>query len=131
MWGKVIDTGWFEWDIAVYCDWGLILKIVTAQEEHGQGKRLIRIRYCLGPTASMKALALFSVVAFAVGVVPYPTATIAAAGLSLVLGVRAWRRGLVAASRVIALFGTEAQRLQMIACSTVSQPASRFDEIQQ
>ena len=53
-WGKVIDTGWFEWDIAVYCDWGLILKIVTAQEEHGQGKRLIRIRYCLGPTASMK-----------------------------------------------------------------------------
>ena len=37
-WGKVLDTGWFEWDMAVYCDWGLILKVVTVQEEHGQGQ---------------------------------------------------------------------------------------------
>ena len=62
-WGKVLDTGWFEWDMAVYCDSGLILKVVTAQEEHGQGKRLIRIRYQLGPTARLRVIGAVSLVA--------------------------------------------------------------------
>ena len=48
-WGRVLDTGWCDWDMAVYCDSGLILKVVTAQEDHGRGRRLIRIRYQLGP----------------------------------------------------------------------------------
>ena len=38
-WGKMLDTGWLDWDISVYCDSGLVLKVVTVQEEHGQGKR--------------------------------------------------------------------------------------------
>ena len=104
-WGKVLDTGWFDWDLAVYCDWGLLLKVVTVQEDHGQGKRLIRIRFQLGPTARMKLLIVVSLVVLAVIVVPYPRVAIASAAVMMSVGARSWGRGLAAASRVIALFG--------------------------
>ena len=83
---RVLDTGWFEWDLAVYCDSGLILKVVTVQEEHGQGKRLIRIRYRLAPTARLRVIGAVSLVALAVVALPYPRVAMAAA--ALVLGSR-------------------------------------------
>ena len=33
--GKIIDSGWFDWDLCVYCGPGVVLKVATAQEEHG------------------------------------------------------------------------------------------------
>ena len=89
-WGKVLDTGWFEWDMAVYCDSGLILKVVTVQEEHGQGKRLIRVRFQLGPTARLKVIGAVSLVGVAIAAVLYPRAAMIATALLLALGVRAW-----------------------------------------
>src|SRR5262249_14764723 len=84
-WGRVVDTGWFEGDLAVYCDSGLIPKVVTAQEEHGQGRRLIRVRYRLAPTARLCAIAAVGLVGLAVVGLPYPrvamAATIAVLGL--------------------------------------------------
>ena len=85
-WGRVLDTGWFEWDLAVYCGSGLILRVVTAQEEHGQGKRLIRIRYRLAPTARLGVICGVSLVALAIVALPYPRMAMAAAALVLGLG---------------------------------------------
>ena len=104
-WGKVLDTGWFDWDMAVYCDSGLILKVVTVQEEHGQGKRLIRIRYQLGPTARMKVARRGQPRRARDCRRDLSPVAMAAAALLLGLGVRAWVRGLAAATRLIALFG--------------------------
>ena len=123
-WGRVLDTGWFEWDMAVYCDSGLILKVVTAQEEHGQGKRLIRIRYQLGPTARLRVIGAVSLVALAVVALPYPRVAMGAAALVLGLGVRAWVRGLAAATRVIALFRAEAHQMHLIDCPEETRPPS-------
>jgi hypothetical protein len=123
-WGKVLDTGWFDWDMAVYCDSGLILKVVTAQEEHGQGKRLIRIRYQLGPTARLRVIGALSIVALAVVALPYPRVGMGAAAVVLGLGVRAWMRGLAAATRVIALFRAQAHRLHLIDCPEETQAPS-------
>ena len=64
--GQVARHGWFDWDIVVYCDSGLILKVVTVQEEHGQGKRLIRIRFQLCPTARLKVIGEVSMIAVAI-----------------------------------------------------------------
>jgi GT2 family glycosyltransferase len=138
-WGRVLDTGWLEWDMAVYCDSGLVLKVVTAQEEHGQGKRLIRIRYHLGPTARIKVLAAVSAVALAAVSVPYPRIALAAVALMLALIARAWARGLASAIRVVALFRGLANQLNLIACpespqsesesalsGDASEPASNF-----
>ena len=123
-WGKVLDTGWFEWDMAVYCDSGLILKVVTVQEEHGQGKRLIRIRYQLGPTARLRVIGAVSIVALAVVALPYPRVAMGAAALVLGLGVRAWVRGLAAATRVIALFRAQAHQMHLIDCPEETRPPS-------
>ncbi len=121
-WAKLLDTGWCDWDLAVYCDSGLIVKVVTAQEEHSQGKRLIRIRYRLGPTAGMNVLAAVTLIALAVVATPYPRVAIAAGALLLGFGTRAWVRGLTAESRVIDLFRTQAQRMKLIACPEETQP---------
>ncbi len=121
-WAKFLDTGWCDWDLAVYCDSGLIVKVVTAQEEHGQGKRLIRIRYRLGPTAGMNVLAAVTLTALAVVAAPYPRVAIVAAALLLGFGTRTWLRGLTAESRVIDLFRTQAQRMNLIACAEETQP---------
>jgi hypothetical protein len=123
-WGRVLDTGWFEWDLAVYCGSGLILRVVTAQEEHGQGKRLIRIRYRLAPTARLGVICAVSIVAVAVVALPYPRMAMGAAALVLGLGVRAWVRGLAAATRVIALFRAEAHRIHLIDCPEEDRPPS-------
>jgi O-antigen biosynthesis protein len=116
-WGKMLDTGWLEWDMAVYCDSGLILKVVTVQEEHGQGKRLIRVRYQLGPTARLRAVGAVGVVALAIVALTYPRVTLAAAALLLALGARAWVRGLHAATRVISLFAAQARAMHLIECA--------------
>jgi hypothetical protein len=103
-WGRVLDTGWCEWDIAVYCASGLILKVVTAQEDHGRGRRLIRIRYQLGPTARLRVIGAVSLVALEVVALTYPRLALGAAAVVLGLSARAWVRGLAEATRVIALF---------------------------
>jgi GT2 family glycosyltransferase len=123
-WGKLLDTGWFEWDIVVYCDAGLILKVVTVQEEHGQGKRLIRIRFQLGPTARLKVIGAVSMIAVAIVAALYPRVAMIATALILALGVRAWVRGLAAATRAIALFRAQAHQMHLIDCVEEAQPRS-------
>jgi hypothetical protein len=89
---------------------------VTAQEEHGQGRRLIRVRYRLAPTARLRVIAAVSLVGLALVAVPYPRAAMGAAALVLGLGVRAWARGLAAAARVIALFRAQAHQMHLSDC---------------
>ncbi len=120
-WGKMLDTGWLDWDLSVYCDSGLVLKVVTVQEEHGQGKRMIRIRFQLVPSARLRVVATVSLVALALVALTYPRVAMAAAALALALGVRAWVRGLSAAARVVTLFGALAQELNLIPCSEAPQ----------
>ncbi len=120
-WGKMLDTGWLDWDISVDCESGLVLKIVTVQEDHGQGKRVIRIRYQLVFSDRLRVIAAVSVVAWAAVALTYPRAAMAAAALAIVLGVRAWVRGLSAGSRVVTMFGALAQELNLIPCSQPAQ----------
>ncbi len=130
-WGKLLDTGWLDWDISVYCDSGLVLKVVTVQEEHGQGKRMIRIRYQLVPSARLRVLGAVSVVVLAVVAFSFPPVAMAAVILALALGVRAWVRGLSAAARVVTMFGDLAQNLNLIPCSLAAQseiPSENFSQ---
>jgi hypothetical protein len=54
----------------------------------------------------------------------YPRVAMGAAALVLGLGVRAWARGLAAATRVIALFRAEAHQLHLIDCPEETRPPS-------
>jgi GT2 family glycosyltransferase len=55
-WGKTIDSGWSEWDLEIYCHAWTVVQVSTAQEEHGQGRRLIRVRYRLRTDGYAKIL---------------------------------------------------------------------------
>jgi hypothetical protein len=115
-WGKVLDSGWSRWDVEVYCGSGLLLKILTAQEEHGSGRRLVRVRYRVTPTGLHKLAALTVLTGTAASALTYPwlgagLALLAAAGIAV-----AWCSALRAASRVMRLFDVVAQRLGMLSC---------------
>jgi hypothetical protein len=71
----------------------------------------------LGPTARLRVIGAVSIVALAVVALSYPQVATGAAALVLGLGVRAWVRGLAAATRVIALFGAQAHRMHLIDCT--------------
>jgi hypothetical protein len=60
-WGKTIDEGWSNWDLEIFCHPWTVVQVSTAQEEHGNGKRVIRIRYRLRTEGYTKVLlALFA-----------------------------------------------------------------------
>ena len=54
--GQGDRLGWSDWDLEVYCHPWTVVQVCTAQEDHGGGKRLIRVRYRLRPSGYMKAL---------------------------------------------------------------------------
>ena len=55
-WTKTIDTGWERWDLDVLCHPWAVARITTVQEEHGGGKRLVRVRYAARPSGYLRVL---------------------------------------------------------------------------
>jgi hypothetical protein len=89
--GKTIDTGWTNADLEVFHDPWKVVKICTAQEEHGGGNRLIRIRYRHRLGGLTKAIALLGVIAAFVGLnVGLPVALACLAGVTVGLVAARW-----------------------------------------
>src|SRR5262249_55492454 len=55
-WGKILDCGWSDWDIEIYCHPWTVVQVCTAQESHGGNKCLIRVRYRLRPSGYTKII---------------------------------------------------------------------------
>jgi hypothetical protein len=68
------------------------------------------------------------VVAVASLAMRYPLVAMAVGALFLGLGVRAWARGLAAATRVIGLFHAQAQAMDLIECRDEAQPRASSAE---
>ncbi|MBU6309059.1 MAG: glycosyltransferase [Planctomycetes bacterium] len=49
-WGVTLDTGWSDWDAEIFGHPWTCVRVTSVQEEHGEGKRLVRLRYRFGPT---------------------------------------------------------------------------------
>ncbi len=111
--GRVIDSGWFNWDIGVYCQPGIVLKVATVQEDHGGGRRLVRVRYRLSITpwfawSGLAGLLILAAVGSPWAVVP---------GIAVIgLFGRLWWLAGQTASRVVALFDVLAAELGMVPC---------------
>jgi hypothetical protein len=108
-WGTVLDSGWADWDLEVhYHPWTLV-RVCTAQEDHGASKHLIRVRFELRPTAFTWLLTALGLAASALVLGVHPVAS--AIGFTLVLAalLAAWRRGTT-------LAGVVASELDDLAC---------------
>jgi GT2 family glycosyltransferase len=112
-WGKVIDSGWCDWDLEVYCHGWVKVQVCTTQEDHGSGKRLIRVRYRQRLCGYTKLLGLagLAVAAGVAALEPFVGAGLLAA-LPVILAAM-WRRGTRLASRVVAVFDTVAGEMKM------------------
>jgi hypothetical protein len=114
----VIDSGWSDWDLEVYCDRWTIIRVGSAQEEHGSGRRLIRVRFRVLPGQYIKLAAaaggLTGVVAAVFGT--WPAAAVAASLLALCAAL--WLRGTRRAAALVTVLDRLAHPLQLVRCGT-------------
>jgi hypothetical protein len=122
-WGKTVDGGWSDWDVEVHCHPWTVVRLSTAQEEHGGGKRLIRVRYRLRLAGSTKGL-VAAAAALGLGALAGMSWPLAAAA-GAVLGVVGllWWRGTVRASQATAVVDALASSLGLIPCTPETQEA--------
>jgi GT2 family glycosyltransferase len=115
--GLVIDTGWSEWDLQIVCHAWTVVEVRTAQEDHGSGKRLIRVRYKVRPSGYMRVLLVGALIsALGAGLLGawYP----AALALVLVTGcVGFWCRGVKLAAQAVGMLDALAGGLGLIPCT--------------
>jgi hypothetical protein len=122
-WSRVIDSGWSPWDMEIYCHPWTVVQVCTAEEDHGGGRHLIRVRYRLRPSVYLKALALAAAVA--VLGTPFVRSWVLAAE-SVVLSaacIMTWWRGAGWAAQVGAVFESLARGLGFIRCDTSYRPS--------
>ena len=50
-WFYAANSAWEPWDLALVVSWWFKVRVTTAEEDHGQGRRLMRVRLRLVPTS--------------------------------------------------------------------------------
>jgi O-antigen biosynthesis protein len=115
-WGRTIDSGWEDWDLEIYCHPWTVVRVCTAQENHGAGKRLIRVRYGLRPSGYTRLLGLAALAAAGPAVIfqSWPIALVASGFLAA--GLAAWWRGRYRAAQAVGLFDAIARDLRLLRC---------------
>jgi GT2 family glycosyltransferase len=124
-WGLVLDSGWSEWDLEIWCHSCAVLRVGTVQEDHGGGKRLIRIRYRLRATTFAKTTGIVLLACLAASAGPHPWVAAFGVGIMAVAAAHAWWRGVAWSSRAMGIFDAMAGRMHLIPCAPPSEPGSR------
>jgi hypothetical protein len=115
-WGNVIDSGWSDWDLEVHSHPWTTIRVCTTQEEHGSGKRLIRVRYHLRPSETSWTLGIVGLIGIGAVAAYHPVAGAILAGLLLVAALVAWRCGSQLGKQVMGVLETVARDMKMIRC---------------
>jgi GT2 family glycosyltransferase len=116
-WGTAVDSGWSAWDVEAHRHPWTLVRLCTAQEDHGGPKRLIRVRYRLGLTRFAKAAVGLGLAVSAVAAGIHIAAGAAAVGLLGALVLGAWWRGLRLAAQVVAGFDGLGRGLGLVCCA--------------
>lgn len=124
-WAIKVDSGWTDWDLEIYCHPWSVLRICTAQEDHGSGKRLIRVRYRMESSEYLRMLLLAAITMalFALGLRSMPFAAVG--GVIGLISISLWWRGRRLTSRAAGIVDNLAKEMGMIACPRVSSDRAR------
>jgi GT2 family glycosyltransferase len=115
-WVRTVDPVQATWDVLVHCDRWTATQTRTVQEDHGSGRRLLRVRHRVRPTVLGWAVSLVAVVALMAGaLLPSPLAALYGAAL-LVGGALCWWHGTRVAGRVADAFTRAAAELGFALC---------------
>jgi GT2 family glycosyltransferase len=122
--GTTIDSGWSDCDLEVFRDPWTAVRICTVQEEHGSGRRVIRVRYelrltSLARVATTAALATGGAMAWF-----HPLATALCIGSwGAVLGA-AWWKGAHLSARLAEIVDQLAAEMDLISLQPAPQEAT-------
>jgi len=98
--GVTIDTGWSDSDLEVFRGPWTSVQVRTAQEEHGNGDRLVRVSYQHRASALTKAAAVFGVVTTVfLACFSWPAAAVWLAGIMVMFAI-GWYRWAWLATRI-------------------------------
>jgi hypothetical protein len=116
-WAKVVDPGWSNLDLVIYCHPWTEVRVCTVQEDHGSGRRLIRVRFQMRPRgvlwlAGGVAMACAVTIAITVGAL----AGLAFGGCMVVAFTEIWWHAARRSGRAISVFARAANRLEMVCC---------------
>ncbi len=122
-WGKSLDSGWSDWDVEIYCHPWTVVQVSTAQEDHGSGKRLIRVRYRLRPSDHTTLLGAVASVAAGIGASLLLLSAPVQAGVLFAFGAgigiccaAAWWRETRRGSQTMAVIDAIARKLKLVRC---------------
>jgi O-antigen biosynthesis protein len=116
-WAKVIDPGWSDRDLVIYCHPWTEVRACTVQEDHGSGRRLVRVRFQMRPRAPI----------WLAGVLAFAIAAAAGVWLGVIAGVGiassllaalsgVWWHAARRSGRAVSVFDHAAGKLEMICC---------------
>jgi hypothetical protein len=115
-WGLTLDTGWSEWDAEVFGHPWTCLRLTTVQEEHGSGRRLIRLRYRFCPT--WLAWIALAAAAGSIGLAAcwQPGFAVALGAVATVAALGIHRHGVRLAAQILDEFDGAAQAIGLTPC---------------
>jgi GT2 family glycosyltransferase len=122
-WGKVIDSGWSDWDLEVSGDPWTLIRVSSVQEDHGGGKRVIQLRYRLRPDGLVVGVLAFAVLIAPIALLAGAWPAVVADAVILLLGLGIWWLGTQRAMKVVAIFDRIATAMGLL--RIVSPPEGR------
>lgn len=119
-WSVVVENGWTDSDIVVSGHPWTAVRLVSAQEDHGSGRRLFRLRYRLNPGAPVAGIALAGIGAAVAAAVTLTPVLLVHASAALLMAFVLWGRGRMLASQAAAVVDELAAEWNLVRC--VEQP---------
>jgi hypothetical protein len=115
-WPMALDSGWSEWDVEIHCHFWTQVRVCTVQEDHGNSRHLIRVRFGQRLTTFAWAVLALALAAGAVAIgLPAPALAVPA-GLALAALLAGWWRGTALAGRVAEAFDSLARGMNLVPC---------------
>jgi hypothetical protein len=111
-WAKETDAGWSDWDLEFSRDPWTVVRVSTVQEDHGSGRRLIRLRYVLRPDGLVPVSVAGAAALLAATSAAWPSA-VGAAAVAGILIVQ-WWRGARRGALVVAGFDRVATQMGLV-----------------
>ncbi|MEX2287739.1 MAG: glycosyltransferase [Planctomycetaceae bacterium] len=115
-WSRTIDTGWQNWDLEFFCDPWCVVRIATAQEEHGGQKRLIRMRHQVYPSGTLLVLWAVGGLVMTEGSLLRTWSIVGVGAMILIGGAAIFWKGMSRAARAMAIVDSLAVSHGLISC---------------
>lgn len=121
-WGVTLDTGWSDWDAEVFGHPWTCLRLTTVQEDHGSGRRLIRLKYRFTPTWLAWTALAASGLSIALAACWQPAVAAVGGVLVALVFAAGHRRGVWLAGTILETIDRNAREMGLTPCGAGSGP---------